>query len=61
MYLTKLYANIRQNIVTQMEFGRSPCVNTPAFGQSAKVLLKVESGQELSFTAHPKAHNVCIN
>lgn len=53
--------SVRQNIVTQMEFGRSLCVNTPVFGQSAKVLLKVESGQELSFTAHPKAHNICIN
>lgn len=53
--------SVRQNIVTQMEFGRSLCVNTPVFGQSAKVLLKVESGQELSFTAHPKAHNIFIN
>lgn len=53
--------SVRQNIVTQMEFGQSPRVNTPALGQRAKALLKVKSGQELGFTAHPKAHNVCIN
>jgi len=52
--------SVRQNIVTQTEFGQSSPVNTPALGQSAKALLKVESGQELGFTAHPKAHNNCI-
>lgn len=51
----------RQNIVTHMEFGQNTCVNTLAPGQSAKALLEVKSGQELGFTAHPKAHNVCIN
>ena len=56
-----MQTSVRQNIVTQMEFGQSPLVNTPAFGQSAKALLKVKSGQELGFTAHPKAHNVYIN
>lgn len=52
--------SVKQNTVTKMEFGQSPFVNTPALGQSAKALLKVKRGQELGFTAHPKAHNVCI-
>lgn len=53
--------SVRQNIATQMDFGQRTYVNTSALGQSAKALLKVKSGQELGFTAHPKAHNVCIN
>lgn len=51
----------RKNIVTHMEFGQSTRVNTLAPGQSAKALLEVKSGQELGFTVHLKAHNVCIN
>lgn len=53
--------SVRQNSITQMKFGQIPCVNTPALGQSTKALLKVESGQGLHFTAHPKPHNFCIN
>lgn len=51
----------RQNTVTHMEFGLSTCVNTLASGQNAKALLEVKTGQELGFTAHAKAHHVCIN